>query len=133
MNALATNRGNTMKQHEIIQAYKALRKLANQELPIKAACKIHRLMVSIRPVWDFQREEEDKILRRLKPDVVEGGGLKFKTVEEAQQFRDRMEELANMDAECMGASPITIPMPEGARLAASDIEALEGFVEFAEE
>ena len=119
-----------MKQYEAIRAYKALQKLENQLLPIRTARAIHRMMVSIRPAWEFQKAEEEKILRRLRPEALPDGKLKFKTPEEARAFRDRMEELDNLDAEGADTAPLQIPLPEDAFLAASDIEALEGFIQF---
>ena len=122
-----------MKQNQVIRAYNAMKKLANQELPIKISCKIHRLMVSIRPAWDFQLNEEDKILRRLNPTTLENGALQFNSPEDAKEFRDKLDEIGNMDTEDMDLHPIQLPIPEGALISANDLEALEGFVEFVEE
>ena len=122
-----------MKQNQVVRAYKALKKLANQELPIKISCKIHRLMVSIRPAWDFQLNEEEKILRRLNPQTMENGVLQFNSPEDAKEFRDKLDEIGSMDADDMDLHPIQIPIPDGAVISANDLEALEGFVDFVEE
>lgn len=121
-----------MKQFTIIRAYKALKKLGEQELPIKTACKVHRLMVSLRPVWEFQVQEEEKIISRLQPGM-NGGDLQFKTPEEAQEFRDRLRELNEMEVDDLAFTPVSVPVPEDALLTANDIDALDGFISFVEE
>ena len=118
-----------MQQSRIISAYKSLRKLADRELPIRIACQIHRLTVKLRPVWDFQVQEEQKLCDRLHPKN-EDGKLVFETPEGAQEFRDRLKELNGMEVEDIELKPITIPIPDGITLTPADIEALEGFVEF---
>ena len=121
-----------MKQDALIQAYKALQKLAGQELPIKIACAIHRQIVAIRPAWEFQLEEERKIIGRLGPEVQQNGDLQFKTVEDAGAFRARMLEIAGMDVEDIRIDPIILPDSLDAILTVKDIEALDGFITFAE-
>ena len=121
-----------MKQNKLVRAYKSLNKLANQELPITIACKVHRLIVSIRPAWEFQVSEEEKILGRLKPEVLTGGDLQVKSVEEAQEFKTRAKEIGDIDVDDITIVPIAIPANIDAALTPNDIEALDGFIEFTE-
>ena len=121
-----------MNQGSIISAYKSLKKLAAQELPIVYACRIHRLMVSLRPAYDFQVEEEEKLLRKMNPSVLGDGNLQFSTVEDAQEFKARMKEITDMEVDDIEVKPITIPIMTNANLTANDIDALDGFVEFVE-
>jgi hypothetical protein len=121
-----------MKQGALIQAYKALQKLAGQELPIKIACAIHRQIVAIRPAWEFQIEEERKIIGRLGPDVQPNGDLQFKSTEDAVEFKSRMGEIADMDVDDVRIDTIILPDSLDAFLTARDIEALDGFVNFSE-
>jgi hypothetical protein len=121
-----------MKQGALIQAYKALQKLAGQELPIKIACAIHRQIVAIRPAWEFQIEEERKIIGRLGPDVQPNGVLQFKSTEDAVEFKSRMGEIADMDVDDVRIDTIILPDSLDAFLTARDIEALDGFVNFSE-
>ena len=122
-----------MKQRQIIRAYKSMKKLADQDLPIKTAYRIHRMMMSMGPAWEFQREEEDKILRKLKPKVMENGRLEFSSPEDAQAFKNKLEEIGGMEAEGAEIHPIKMNMPDGTILSANDIDALTGFIEFTEE
>ena len=122
-----------MKQHQIIRAYKSMKKLADQDLPIKTAYRIHRMMMGMGPAWEFQREEEDKILRKLKPKVMENGRLEFSSPEDAQAFKNKLEEIGGMEAEGVDVEPIAMQIPNGAILSANDIDSLTGFIEFTEE
>ena len=122
-----------MKQGKIIQAMKALNTLAAQALPIKTACAIHRMRVALRPAWEFQQEEEEKLLSRLHPMLNSNGSLDFKTPKDAQEFREKLKELADMEADGIAIQPINVATMEGIKLSANDIEALDGFVSFTEE
>jgi len=130
-----------MKQVQIIKAMQALNNLAAQALPIKSACAIHRLRVQLRPAWDFQQEEEDKLLGKLKPTIDPDGNLDFKTPEDAQKYRELLKELGAMDAEGntlpegFTIQPVTLPLRamDGIQITANEVEALEGFVTFMEE
>lgn len=122
-----------MKQGKIIKAMKALNILAAQALPIKTACAVHRMRVALRPAWEFQQEEEEKLFSRLHPTFNSDGNLDFKTPKDAQEFREKMKELEEMEAEGIAIQPITVATVEGIRLSAYDIEALDGFVNFTEE
>ncbi len=119
-----------MKQGEIIRAYKSLKKLSDQNLPIATACKIHRLIVKIRPVFEFQVEEENKMLNQLNPEVKGNGNIEFESVEDAQLFKSRMNELSDLEVEDIEITPVSIVAPADAVLTPNDIEALEGFIEF---
>ena len=124
-----------MKQAQIIKAMKALNNLAAQALPIKTACTIHRMRVALRPAWEFQQEEEEKLLNKLQPTSDEQGNLVFKTPQEAQKYRDLLKELGAMEAEGITIQPVELPMStlDGIQITANEVEALEGFVTFTEE
>lgn len=130
-----------MKQETIIRAMKALNTLAAQSLPIKSACAIHRLRAQLRPAWDFQQQEEDKMLGKLQPTVDQDGNLNFKTPEDAQKYRGLLKELGAMDAEGntlpegFTIPPVALPVRtlDGIQITANEVEALEGFVTFTEE
>lgn len=130
-----------MKQETIIRAMKALNTLAAQSLPIKAACAIHRMRTQLRPAWDFQREEEEKLIARLQPAIDQAGTLTFATPEDAQIFRDKIAEMNEMDAEGntlpegvpIHAVVLPVSALNGIQITANDVAALEGFVSFTED
>lgn len=121
-----------MTQRQIVNAYKTLRKLSGKELPIIISCKIHRLTVSLRPAWDFQCNEEQKIFERLKPKILPNGDLEFSTTEDAREFKTRMKEIGDMEVDDVKFTSISIPETIDAELTPADIENLDGFIEFTE-
>lgn len=120
-----------MKQKKIVDAYKALNKLAACPLPIKTAYAVHKLRTALRPVWDFQCEEEGKAIDRLRPVVTGDGDLTFPSMESKREFLRVQSELAGQEHE-IDFQPVTIELLDGITLSANDIDALDGFVTFEE-
>lgn len=121
-----------MKQGKIIDAYKALNKLSSCPLPIKTAYAIHRLRTALKPAWDFQCEEEGKLIDRLHPTVTAEGNLTFANIEKKQEFLRVQNELAEQEQE-IDFRPVKVGLLDGIALSANDIETLDGFITFEEE
>lgn len=121
-----------MKQGKIIDAYKALNKLASCQLPIKTAYQLHKLRTALKSAWDFQCEEEGKLIERLNPTATSDGNLQFKCMEDKQEFLRVQKELAEQEQE-IDFQPVTVGLLDGITLSANDIDALDGFVTFWEE
>lgn len=120
-----------MKQSKIVDAFKALNKLSACPLPIKTAYAVHKLRMALRPVWEFQCEEEGKAIERLRPAVSADGGLTFANMEGKQAFLRVQSDLAEQEHE-IDFQPVTIGLLDGITLSANDIDALDGFVTFEE-
>lgn len=121
-----------MKQGKIIDAYKALNKLSACPLPIKTAYALHKLRASLKSVWDFQCEEEEKLIDRLGPSVADNGDLVFKNWGDKQEFLRVQKELAEQEQE-IDYQPVTVGFLDSITLSANDIDMLDGFVKFEEE
>ena len=120
-----------MKQGKIIDAYKALSKLASCQLPIKTAFQLHKLRTALKSTWDFQCEEEGKLLERLRPAVDADGNLIFATMEDKKEFLRIQNEIAEQEQE-IDYQPVVVGFLDGITLSANDIDALDGFVTFGE-
>ena len=120
-----------MKQGKIIDAYKALNKLAACSLPIKTAYALHKLRVNLKSVWDFQCEEEGKLIERLRPIADADGNLTFSTMEGKKEFLRVQHELSEQEQE-IEFQPIAMELLDGISLSANDIDMLDGFVTFEE-
>jgi mRNA-degrading endonuclease YafQ of YafQ-DinJ toxin-antitoxin module len=120
-----------MKQGKIIDAYKALNKLASCQLPIKTAYQIHKLRAALKSAWDFQCEEEGKLIERLHPVADADGNLTFATMEGKKEFLRVQHELSEQEQE-IDYQPVTVGFSDGITLSANDIDALDGFVTFGE-
>ena len=120
-----------MKQGKIIDAYKALSKLASCQLPIKTAFQLHKLRTALKSAWGFQCEEEGKLIERLRPAVDADGNLTFATMEDKKEFLRVQNEIAEQEQE-IDYQPVTVGLLDGITLSANDIDALDGFVTFGE-
>lgn len=120
-----------MKQGKIIDAYKVLDKLAACPLPIKTAYAIHKLRAALKSAWEFQCEEEGKLIERLKPAVAANGNLTFANMEGKNEFLRVQNELAEQEQE-IEFQPIAMELLDGISLSANDIDMLDGFVTFEE-
>lgn len=120
-----------MKQGKIIDAYKALNKLASCQLPIKTAYQLHKLRTALKSAWDFQCEEEGKLIERLQPVADADGNLTFATMEDKKEFLRVQHELSEQEQE-IDYQPVTMELLDGITLSANDIDMLDGFVTFGE-
>lgn len=120
-----------MKQLKIIEAYKAIQKMMDEPLTIGSSYKIFKLKKKLQDQWDFQYDEEQKLLSELQPDM-NSDGMKFASTEDADKYRALIKELSNIDVDIEGL-PIQIPLTENITLSPANIEALDGFIEFYEE
>lgn len=116
-----------MKQSNIVSAYKVLTKLSQQDLPIRLAFDLFKIKQQLQPQWDFQIEEETKAAATATQ--LPGGRLEFPSAEEADVFRKKLAEIAEMDVE-LEIKKASIPLTAEIRLSVEDIEALKDFAEF---
>ena len=121
-----------MKQRRIYEAYPALLKLSNQELPIREAWNVAKQLSKLKPFWQFQADEERKFIAARDHDFKDGG-LWFKTVEDKEAFDRRVDEILDLEQE-VEIQPFKLAISADIRLTAQDVQALQGdFIEFVEE
>ena len=117
-----------MKQSAIIKAYKSICKLSQLDLPIRLAFDLFKVKMVLQPQWDFQIEEETKAASTAKP--LENGQYEFPTTEGANAFREKMQEIGQIEVD-MKFPKVRIPLSiPGLKLSVEDIEALKDFVTF---
>ncbi len=85
----------------------------------------------MKSAWDFQCEEEGKLIERLRPAVDADGNLTFATIEDKKEFLRVQNEIAEQEQE-IDYQPVTVGFSDGITLSANDIDTLDGFVTFGE-
>lgn len=120
-----------MKQGDIIKAYKATAKLAEQKLPLTTAYKIFKLREQMKPAWDFQAQEENKLMDEYRPEPGENGTVKFRTVEEKCGFEDRLKEIADMESD-VEITPVTLPLTDDIAITVGDLADMQMVITFQE-
>ena len=121
-----------MKQLQINKAYGALNKLANMQMPVRDAYRLYLLTEQIKPSYNFELEQEKKLLEKYEGVLDQGSGtFKFKDRETMEAFGREMKELNDFDAE-IEFDPVEISMDAlgTQKLTPVDIMCLKGFVAF---
>ena len=128
-----------MKQGKIIQAYKALDKLMQQETPLQTAILVFEMREKLRPSWEFQISEEEKLQKKYENINFSDFSVSWKTGDDEDQ-KLKLAELAACEKDIQALAdldriidiePIQIPVSSvSIKMAGKDIEALKGFVEF---
>ena len=116
-----------MKMQEIVNASPALRKLATQELDIRTAYKVSRLVRSLDEHLEFHDRKYNEILEKhcdLKEDKYFP-----KSPEHNAALRNERDELLDLDVDIGEVKKVTISADEKITLSAVDLMALESFVE----
>lgn len=115
---------------KIISAYKALLRLAEKPLPLKAAYALHQAKRALTPQWEFILEQEQKSIRAQGGEIGENGQIVFSGPEKRAAFLARENELTRMKTE-IDLPPLRIDaaaLPD-LSVSVSDLEALDGIVE----
>lgn len=113
----------------IISAIGALGKLSATELPLKTAYNVKRSIDLLQKEVDFFNQERKKLLEKYGTENEDGSfTLREDTLLDAQRS---MEELLAMEV-APDITAVSIPLDDGIRLSANDIEALTPFVTFTE-
>jgi hypothetical protein len=130
-----------MKQGIGMRAYRALGKLMAQDISLQTAKKVFDMHNKLQKIWDFQLNEEKKILNRY-PNVDPMTGsvtysegdeeMKKSRLEELDGFNRELDALSEIEHDDIEIEPITIHMDEepGLKLSGNDLKALVGFVTF---
>ena len=125
-----------MKQSKIIQAYKALTNLSQQKLPLSVSHKLWTLARTLQPHWEFQTNEEAKVLEKYNPTPCDDGSMDFGSAERARECKAEYEktvaEIAELDIDLGDFKKITLHLDDKIDISIGEIEALSEFVEFEE-
>lgn len=127
-----------MKQSQCVQAYIALSKIMEQDTSLLTARKVFSMVRLLQPCWDFQGQQERKIIER-HPDVnprtssvtcpTDNKEEADRLLAELDSYTKELEELGQMEQN-LKIEPFSIPLSENIKIAGKDIKALEGFVTF---
>lgn len=114
-----------IKQHEIIQAYKATEALkGNSNLSRQALWELFNLRKLFSPHVEFQQEQEQDLQMKYMPYADANGNIEG---EPYRNYINEIKEIGNLDKE-IDYVPIELPTVEGFTL--EIMEALDPFVIF---
>lgn len=114
-----------MKQANVIKAIKTLDKIKTQPMQLRTSYNLYKLRQSLQPHWDWQVEQEMKILE--EKGVQTENGLTI-TQEERAEFDSALLSIIEIEVE-KDWTPVKVSVSDGLTISIEDIEALDGFVE----
>lgn len=116
-------------QSKAVVAYKTINKISGGNLPLPVAFALFKMKKKLAAQFEFQIEQEQKIIEECKASVDAEGNWTFESEEDKKAFVERLTEVSNMPVE-IDIDPQTIPLNANIELSVEDMEALENFIEF---
>lgn len=120
-----------MKQYQINKAYNALGRLANMQLPVRDARNIYMLSKQLDNAYNFELEQEKKLIDKYHGVFTNDGGVTFASKEDGDNFGKALAELNNLDVD-VDFDPVVISCEAmgDQRISPFDVACLDGFVVF---
>ncbi len=118
-----------IQHYKAIAAIRVLQELGNKNLPAKVSFGLFKVRRGLLPVWEFQVEQENKLLDKYGEDI--GDGRKQIKSEEGRKAFDAMLFDLNSQEEDIDFEPITMPLPD-INMSIDQIEILSEFINFTE-
>ena len=115
-----------MTQGDAVRAYGAIVRMG-QKATGAAAFTLFRLKKSLQEIFEFQNEEEQKLVKKYGGQMIDNGLVVIADKEQREQFQKEVEKLHAMECDIQ---PVTIPAAAIPEISLAEIEALDGFVIF---
>ena len=118
-----------MKQQQIVNAYKVIKKYEEEKLPLDISLALFKLKKRLQDQWDFEIEQERKIFDKYQPEQGSAGSFNFKSKEDEAGFAKDIAALLNMDVD-WDEDKIKIDFGGRVDMSLADVEALDDFITF---
>ena len=116
----------TTTHGKAVDAYKTLLRMGDK-ISGQDAFRFFKLKRSLKEIFDFQAEEEEKLLKKFDAVVSQNGLIVIADKDKRNEFAKAVEELSKQECEIpsIGVRQESIP-----NITLDEIEKLDGFVEF---
>ena len=117
-------------QGKATSAYAAIMAMRNK---VKGtdALKLYKLKNRLKEHYDFQAEEELKLVTEYGGTIMDNGRVIVRDPDKRKDFAAAVQGLADMPCE-VDADPVTVHVGQDSEITLADMEPLEGFVNFEE-
>ena len=131
-----------VKQGAIVKAYKSAMDLNKQKISSgKIAKQIYELVNKLKPTYDFQLQEEEKIFEEHPNFDIRIGGIRImnqndpiekqQANSEAKEIEKELNDLSNLDVDLdFDIFDIDLEIIPDLKISGEDIGNLEGFINF---
>lgn len=113
-------------QKKLINAYRTLLRLSEQQLPLPMAYALYKVKKALEPQWQFQLEQEQKMVTECK-GVVSNGTVTFPDDDARLEYVRKATELSDMEVE-VDIQETVLPENSELSLSMNEIDALDGFI-----
>lgn len=112
-----------LTQKQAIEAYTVIRKLEKQEMSGTYAMVLFKARKELEPHFQFQDEQEHKLIKQLGCVLKDSGEIEFPNAEARQKYVEKVNEIAEVEVE-LDLEKKEFDITD-LHLSAKDIEALE--------
>lgn len=116
-------------QGKAVSAYLALTRMGQVRLPSTVAYKLFKLKSALKGAYDFQAEEEQKMIDEFGGKMLENGQIIIGDEAQRGLFKQAQKKLEETEID-VEVNPISLSSAEIREITINDLEALDGFVEF---
>lgn len=113
-----------MKLIDVVNGTKALSRLSRQALPLRISYQINKAGMRMQEDYGFFARQEQALLDRYKPTLIDGGVVTFESQEIAEEYRKEHEALEDMETD-LELRTIEIGIDTPIEISAQDLNTLE--------
>lgn len=116
-----------LTQKQAIDAYKAVRKLEQQEMDGRCAKVLFDARKALEPHFQFQNEQETKEVELLGAEIGDNGLIVFSDIESQKKYLEKMNEIEQLEID-VGIEKKPFPV-DGMKISPESLAALDLIVE----
>lgn len=113
-----------MKLIDVVNGTKALSRLSRQALPLRTSYQINKAGTRMQEDYGFFARQEQALLDRYKPTLIDGGMVTFESQEIAEEYRKEHKALEEMETD-LELRTIEIGIGTPIEISAQDLNTLE--------
>lgn len=113
-----------MKLIDVVNGTKALSRLSRQALPLRISYQINKAGMRMQEDYGFFARQEQALLDRYKPTLIDGGMVTFESPEIAEEYRKEHKALEEMETD-LELRTIEIGIGTPIEISAQDLNTLE--------
>ena len=115
-------------QAKVLSAYSALNRIRNR-IKGRDALNLFHMKKVLQENFDFQVEEEEKLVEEYGGVITENGSILIDDAEKRKAYNKARQELGEMECE-IKTEVVVISLDRNPEITLEDIEQLAGFVDF---
>ena len=120
-----------VKQEKAVQAFLTIMAISKRPLNSFAAFKLFKLKKALQDSFEFQREQESKLIEEFEGKMNELGNVSFPDTDKATAFKARQKELDEVEQD-IAIDRMMFTLKELPELSIEQIETLDTFIEIKE-